>query len=65
MTPAKVRIEQRLKNEFEKDPTAAMFRAQQVKNEEENKDRATSYVRLLVHTGRTAIGFDRFIGFAG
>ena len=43
-TPTKVRIEERLKNEFSKDPTTAMFHAQQIKNEEENRDRPTSYV---------------------
>jgi hypothetical protein len=42
-TPTKVRIEG-LKNEFEKNPTTAMFRAQQIEQEEESKDRPTSYV---------------------
>jgi hypothetical protein len=43
-TPVKVRIEERLKTEFQQDPTSAMFRAQKIKEEEEKRDKPTSYV---------------------
>jgi len=43
-TPAKVRIEERLKTEFEKDPTTAMFKAGKIREEELNRDKPTPYV---------------------